>query len=142
MQIFQAPLWLLNGSLLDGASHPALHTIHRNIDLKKTQKSQKNIFSLILLVHSSFVSCGKNRARFLQCLPCCWNCCRSYGSFHCQQMCWLPELGRYIIYHAYHICMTFSGMLLLALKDSDLLVKETVPQGKQVPKNYFLLLKR
>ena len=35
---------LLNGSLLDGASHPALHTIRRNIDLKKTPKSQ-NIFS-------------------------------------------------------------------------------------------------
>ena len=35
---------LLNGSLLEGASHPPLHTIHRNIDLKKTKKSQK-IFS-------------------------------------------------------------------------------------------------
>ena len=30
----------------------------------------------------------------------------------------------------------------MALKNSDLLVKETVPQGKKVPKNYFLLLKR
>ena len=33
-------------------------------------------------------------------------------------------------------------MLLLALKNSDFPVKETVPQGRQVPKNYFLLLKR
>ena len=30
----------------------------------------------------------------------------------------------------------------MALKNSDLLVKETVPQGKKVPKNYFLLVKR
>ena len=135
MQIFQAPLWLLNGSLLDGASHPALHTIHRNIDLKKTQKSQKNIFSLILLVHSSFVSRGKKLGKvftmstlLLELLSQIW-----YYSLSV-----LASRARKI----YHICMTFSGMLLLALKDSDLLVKETVPQGKKVPKNYFLLLKR
>ena len=33
-------------------------------------------------------------------------------------------------------------MLLVALKNSDLLVKETESEGEKVPKNYFLLLKR
>ena len=46
------------------------------------------------------------------------------------------------IYHISSMYDFFWGMFLLALKNSDFLVKETVPQGRQVPKNYFLLLKR
>ena len=102
---------------------------------EKDPKVTKNIFSLILLVHSSFVSRGKKLGKvftmstlLLELLSQLW-----YFSLSV-----LASRARKI----YHICMTFSGMLLLALKDSDLLVKETVPQGKKVPKNYFLLLKR
>ena len=128
---------LLNGSLLDGASHPALRTIHRNIDLKKTQKSQKIFSRSFCLFTEALLVVEKNGQGFysvylvVRTVVIVVLLFTVFGSADV-----LASRSRKIYHKLYHF-------LRNAIAGSDLLVKETaVPQGKKVPKNYFLLLKR